>query len=221
MTLIELKRMAEFGEGPFIEFKLRVPRPEKIVREVVAFANTDGGKILIGVDDDGTLIGVKDVKEEEFALESALEALCTPPVPFSILTVPISRKREVLVVDVPASKKKPHFCMPKGEKRTAFVRVKDQALEASREMVRLMRMSKHKKGVRFQYGPREHALIRYLDRYERITVHQFAKLVGIPPRLASQTLVLLTRANILRIHPSETEDQYTLAYDLQTEGEKK
>ena len=55
MTLQELNQLASLGEGPSLEFKRKVPRPERIAKEVIAFANTRGGRLLLGVDDDGTI----------------------------------------------------------------------------------------------------------------------------------------------------------------------
>src|SRR5687768_9638457 len=109
MTLDDLKRLVSLGEGLQIEFKHRVPRPDRIAREVIALANTRGGKVLVGVDDAGTLVGVKDPEEEVYALREALDAHCEPPVRLAIEGVRVSRRREVLVVDVPESAQKPHF----------------------------------------------------------------------------------------------------------------
>ena len=55
----ELKRLALEGEGLQLEFKRKASHPEKIVRELIAFANTEGGTLLIGVDDDGSIPGLK------------------------------------------------------------------------------------------------------------------------------------------------------------------
>jgi sulfite reductase beta subunit-like hemoprotein len=55
-------------------------------------------------------------------------------------------------------------------------------------------------------------LMRYLDNYGRITVKQFASLANISDRSASRTLVLLTRANVLRLHADHRHDYFTLAY---------
>lgn len=62
--LRELKKLASEGEGIQLEFKLKATYPEKIVRELIAFANTEGGTLLIGVDDDGSIPGVKYPEEE-------------------------------------------------------------------------------------------------------------------------------------------------------------
>ena len=67
MTLEEIKRLVARGEGRHLEFKRRVPEPERVAKEVVAFANSGGGRLLLGVDDDGTIVGVRDSEEEEFS----------------------------------------------------------------------------------------------------------------------------------------------------------
>jgi predicted HTH transcriptional regulator len=57
MTLRELEQLVELGEGISLEFKRRVPQPERIAKEIVALANTNGGRIVLGVSDDGTIEG--------------------------------------------------------------------------------------------------------------------------------------------------------------------
>ncbi|MCC6835531.1 MAG: ATP-binding protein, partial [Cytophagales bacterium] len=59
-----IKKLALEGEGLHLEFKRKAAHPEKIVRELIAFANTAGGTLLIGVDDDGSIPGVKYPDEE-------------------------------------------------------------------------------------------------------------------------------------------------------------
>ena len=54
---------------------------------------------------------------------------------------------------------------------------------------------------------------RYLERYERITVREYARLAGLPAWKASRTLVLMARAGVLRFHPEAGEDHFTVAYD--------
>ena len=217
MNLQELTQLVSLGEGRQLEFKRRVPRSERIAKEVIAMANTDGGRLLLGVDDDGSIVGVRDAEEEEFALRQALLAHCDPPVPFSTERIPITGRRDVIVVGVPSSGSKPHFLTTNGNgdaSRTAYVRVKDMSVEASREAVRLMRTAADSDGVLFEFGEKEQMLMRYLDKYGRITVNQFAKLANISARAASHTLVLLTRAEVLRLHADERHDYFTLAYDL-------
>ena len=217
MTHDELRRLAAMGEGAHLEFKNRVPRPERIAREVIALANTDGGKVLVGVDDDGTVLGLKDAAEEFFALQQALHERILPDVELDFETVRVSRTREVLVVHVPASPLRPHVLLPERRpdgtlpKRRAFVRVADQSVEASREAVALMRAEGRGDAVTFTFGDAERRLLEYLDRHERITVRQYARMTKTPPWRASKTLVMLARAGIVALHPREGGDDYFTA----------
>lgn len=217
MTLQELNQLVALGEGSHLEFKRKVPKAERIAKEVIAFANTNGGRLLLGVDDDGTVVGVRDAEEEEFVLHHALSAHCDPPVAYNAERVQVTNRREVIIVYVPASKDKPHFLVNGATEngapgRTAYVRVDDKSVEASRESVRLMRADPSAEKVTFEFGEKELMLMRYLEKYGRITVRQFASLANIPRRSASQTLVLLTRASILRLHTDAKHDYFTLAY---------
>jgi hypothetical protein len=213
MTLDELSRLVSTGEGLYLEFKRRMPAPERIAKEIVAFANTRGGKILLGVDDDGTIRGVKDIHEELFLFRRAVSTHCVPEVNFEVHAVSVTRRREVLVVDVPDSSEKPHFL--KNEKNgasrnVAYVRVADESIEASREMVRLMRWSRKPRDTHFRFGSHEQLLMRYLETYQRITVRDFARVADLSEKEASWKLLLLTRAGILQVHPGEGADHFSL-----------
>ena len=217
MTSDDVRRLAAMGEGRHLEFKNRVPRPERIAREVIALANTDGGKVLVGVDDDGTVLGVKDAQEEFFALRTALEDRILPPVDLGFEPVRVSRTREVLVVHVPASPDRPHVLRPDRRpdgtlpKQRAFVRVADQSVEASREAVALMKAEGRGDAVAFTFGDAERRLLEYLDRHERITVVEYARMNKLPPWRASKTLVTLARAGVVALHPREGGDDYFTA----------
>ncbi|HET6567773.1 MAG TPA: ATP-binding protein [Rhodothermales bacterium] len=216
MHVQELTQLISLGEGSALEFKRKVPRPDRIAKEVIAFANTHGGRLLLGVDDDGTITGVRDAEEEEYALRQALRTHCEPPVEYTIERLEVAPRRDVILVSVPESSSKPHYLISEtdGSTPTAYVRVADMSVEASREALRIMRTEKHQASVLFEFGEKEQILMRYLETYGQITVEQFATLANIPKRLASQTLVLLTRANVLRLHADPKQDFFTLAYAL-------
>lgn len=213
MTHHELNQLVALGEGAHLEFKRKVPRPERIAKEVIAFANTRGGRLLLGVDDDGTIVGVRDPEEEEFALKRALSAHCSPALRLSIERIYIKHRRDVIVVHVPESSEKPHFLVNGGKRNEAvFIRVDDKSVEASTEALELLAEGRDVGDVQFEFGEKELLLMRYLDAYGKITVPQYANVAGIPRRLASSTLVLLTRARILRLHADAKQDFFTLAY---------
>jgi predicted HTH transcriptional regulator len=215
MQISDLTQMVAGGEGTYLEFKRRVPKAPRIAKEMIALANTEGGKLLLGVSDNGSLTGLRDVLEEEFALRRALEQFSMPIVDYSILPVRVpERQRDVLVVDVPESRSKPHFLVNQSNgEETAYVRVADKSVEASTEALELMYADGQEETLHFQFGQKEQVLMRYLDRYERITVGQFARLANISQSSASKTLTHLARINILHLHATESSDFFTLSCD--------
>ena len=62
MTIQDITKLAQKGEGLHVEFKKKAAHPEKIVKEIIALANTEGGYLLLGVDDDGTVSGQRYIQ---------------------------------------------------------------------------------------------------------------------------------------------------------------
>lgn len=208
--LAELRKRVSRGEGLQLEFKRKVAFPDKIVRELIAFANTSGGTLLVGVDDDGTLAGVKFPDEEWLLVEKELERTCRPRLEVNTQFVRLSEKRFVISLTVIKSAKRPHFHL-EGEHRVAFVREKDQSIKASREMVEVIRRLKSSQGTRFPYGDAEQKVIRFLADHPFISLSQFAQLAGLKKFIASRKLVRLVLANVVKITPTEKGDVFSRA----------
>ncbi len=209
MTLQEVKELALKGEGLQIEFKKKANFPEKIVREVIALANTHGGSLLIGVDDDGTVSGQRFIEEEIFVMEKAIRELIFPPLEVEVATVKLSEKKGVAVFRIPHSPNRPHFLVVQG-KKFSFIRVQDRTVQASREVWEVLRKSRVPRDTVFTYGKKEEVLMKFLAEQQKITVKEFAKVASIPLYLASKTLVRLVVANVLQLHPQEGADFFTI-----------
>ena len=80
MNFHDVNLLIEGGEGFTLEFKRRISSPEKIARTIISFANTKGGTILFGVDDDGSIVGVESEKSEVELVEMAGRDFCDPPI---------------------------------------------------------------------------------------------------------------------------------------------
>lgn len=214
MDFSDVRKLASHGESDTIEFKRKVAHPDKIVKELVAFANTKGGVLLVGVNDDGTIPGLKFPEDEAYALNEAIAKYCKPPLKLEQEIIPISEKRWVLAYNVSTSQKKPHYVIEDFKTRwgQAFVRVEDRSIKASKEVREILKRSNRSKDVKFNYGEKEKLLIDYLDKHEYITRDQLKKLTGVNSYIASRTLVLLVLANVLKIEPSEKGDRYRLKY---------
>ena len=201
--------LAAKGEGQRIEFKKKATYPEKIVRELIAFANTSGGDLLIGVDDDGTVSGQRYIEEEIFVMEKAIKELIFPALAYELYSLKLNEKKGIAVFKVPVSPNRPHYLKEKDRKQ-AFIRVADRSVQASREVWEILRRGKNPRDMVFTYGSKEEILMKALGESEKITLKEFAKLANLPKFLASKTLVRLVLANVLQIHPQESEDYFTL-----------
>ncbi len=223
MDYKDVNRLIEEGEGFEIEFKRKVTTPEKIARAMIAFANTKGGHILFGVDDDGSIVGVESEKSESDLIRQAGHEFCIPEIDPVLDIVPFDGK-DVIVAYVPESADKPHYFAgpPNGngngghdEETKVFIRVNDKTIMASKEVVRILRDERpDAPPMKIEIGENERRLFTYLDKYERITTKEFSHLVNIGEQRASRVLVSLVRAGVLRIHTLEKQDFYTLAYDV-------
>ncbi|MGB2958612.1 MAG: ATP-binding protein [Bacteroidota bacterium] len=225
MNYKDVRILIEEGEGFEIEFKRRISAPEKIARTLVAFANTRGGHILFGVDDDGSIVGVESEKSEMELIHEAGTVFCVPEILPLIDIVPFSGK-DVIVAFVEESQDKPHYFSGNSDGRTqngdqtkVFIRVNDKTVMASKEVVKILRDERpDAPPLRIAIGENERHLFRYLEGHERITAREFCSLVNISYRRGMRILVSLVRAGVLRIHTMEKMDYFTLAYDVMKES---
>jgi predicted HTH transcriptional regulator len=227
-----LRELVRQGEGKHIEFKLKSNHPERIVREVVAFANTGGGRLLIGIGDDRSIKGLKYADEDEYLLVRAIEKYCSPGIEYFIDRIPVGDERDVLVFTVLPAHKRPHYVLQEANPaqtnttlvrkkfvpqkpnntlvKKTYIRVADKSIQASWEMREILRRKNDDRNVKFQYGDKEKKLMQHLDQHRSVTVDAFATVAGIPRNLASKTLVLLVLANVLEVHPDEMVDRFTV-----------
>lgn len=205
-----LKNLVRHGESLRLEFKMKVKYPEKIVKELVAFANTEGGHLFVGVSDAGVIEGVKFAEEEQFLLERAISNYCFPAFTYRAYRIRLDNGRDVLVYQVYESVDKPHFVQLETDPHPiCYVRVKDRTIQASREMKQILRRQ-NDDGISFSYGDIERFLLDYIRQNGQITLADFAKQAQIPMWLASRKLVLLVLTQVLKIEPGESVDTYRL-----------
>lgn len=128
MDIFELKERIAKGEDLHTEFKERIESNKDLAKEIVCFANTDSGQILIGIADDGTIIGVENIDEMIKRIDDVAFNRCEPPISIVIETVEADEKT-VLVINIPKGEQRPY--------RTAsglyYIRGANRCRQASRE----------------------------------------------------------------------------------------
>ena len=205
---MNIRKLIFEGEGVSLDFKKTITSCEKIAKTMVSFANNKGGRLLIGVADDGTIKGVKSEDEERYMITKAAHLYARPALEPVFEEVYFDNKL-VLVVDTPESNLKPHYALAEDGKWWVYVRVKDKSVLASKIVVDVLKRSTDKNGVLIEYSTKEKSLLEYLEKAERITVKEYCELIKVSRRQAQRILVNLVLSGVIRIHTTEKEEYYT------------
>lgn len=212
MYLVELHQLIEEGENSKVEFKRKFSSPEKIAKEMIAFANSKGGCIIFGVDDDKTIVGVESEKGELELILTASKFYSEPEIVFEYEVIFI-KNVDVVIAHIPESKTKPHKLITDNQNGVEkyFIRFNDKSVLASKETISILKNSNSVKPFKLNFGNIEKSLFKYLAENEKITVKEFKKLVNISERRASRILVNLVRAEVIRHHYNGSEEFFALA----------
>jgi len=108
----ELRELISLGETETVEFKEKISKPEELAETVVAFANTKGGIILLGVDDHSKVVGFYEHGCED-TITSILRSHCSPELKCEITKRQVDEK-DIIVIRVEEGKDKPYFLRDKG-----------------------------------------------------------------------------------------------------------
>ncbi|GMU85879.1 MAG: hypothetical protein AMXMBFR48_11210 [Ignavibacteriales bacterium] len=224
MRRIDLLDMIEEGENLYIEFKQKFSSPEKIAKEMIAFANTKGGFMIFGVDDNKRVIGVESEKSESNMITEAAEKYCTPPILHEIHYMEVEGK-ELVITEIPESHSKPHRIQDYKEEMDiltaqVYIRIEDKSMPASKEMLRIMRAEVSGKPlIKYTIGELEKKVFDFLIHNPYISVRLFSEKCNISHRRASRTLVKMVRAGLLVIHTKDNGEEFFT--DRLNEGFKK
>ena len=197
------------GEGDQLDFKREISSSIRIAKSLSAFANHKGGTLLVGVNDNGTIAGVK-VEEEKFMLEQAAVFFCKPEIEIEIKEWQLQGKI-ILEVKIPQGKDKPYSAKDETGKWWVYIRVADESLLASKVVVDVLRRQGSGERTLIQYTSKEKALLDYLKDNKRITVKEFCKLINISRWRAIKILVNLISVGVIRSHNTEKTEFFTLS----------
>jgi ATP-dependent DNA helicase RecG len=128
MNELELKERILKGEDLHTEFKESFSDNEDIAKSIVCFANTDGGQLVVGVNDNGEIVGIENIDELLRRIDDVAYNRCEPPVTIVQETLSIEN-RTILIINVPKGDQRPY--------RTAsglhYIRSANRCRQASRE----------------------------------------------------------------------------------------
>ncbi len=203
-----IKNLILQGEHQQLDFKFQVNDSRKIARTLVAFANTDGGKLLIGVKDNGVIAGIR-TEEEYHMIEAAAGMYCKPEVDFASRHWNIDGKR-VLEVDVPRAQVKPHYAKTDNGTWMAWVRVGDQNILADTIMVKYWKRQKSPQGTVIHYSDNEKLLLQYLSTHPTISLRKYCSIAHLPRNHAEDVIVDLMVAGLVEMGQNEFQTWFRI-----------
>jgi len=184
-----IQALIDEGEHQQQDFKFGITDSRKIARSLVAFANTDGGRLLIGVKDNGVIAGVRS-DEEYYMIESAAQLYAKPEVRFES-RVWKEEGKTILEVWIPPSPLRPHYVKEEGGVWQAYVRSHDENIQADEVVVTVWQKLKQKKGTLIRYSKIEEALFQLFQSKDQITLKEFKRQARITTRQAVDTMANL------------------------------
>ncbi len=213
----KLQSKIEEGEHQQQDFKYAINDSKKIARSLAAFANTDGGSLLLGVKDNGGIVGVAS-EEEFYMIEAAAQMYCKPPVNFEVKEWK-SKGKTVLEIIIPKSDDKPHKAPTKDGRFMVYVRVNDQNLLANKILLNYWKVEKQNKDHLLKFNEPEKFILEYLSTYDSITLSRFYKQAKISRFKAEKILINMLCMKIININITEKSTFYTLAESKENQEE--
>jgi predicted HTH transcriptional regulator len=209
MTEKQLSEILKQKESTNLEFKTKIDSPYKIARTIAAFANTSGGKLIVGVNDDKTIRGCSEIEEMTKIIQAANE-LVIPPLDITYRSVMVENKRKVLVIAIPEALEKPHETLNELGTRTVYVRANDQTTPVTKAMSQILDKAGADVNVKLLEQPNVKYLITYLKKNTKITAKEYAKLVNISAYRATKLLETLTYETILLMLSKQKPTHFVL-----------
>jgi hypothetical protein len=201
------KLIAE-GEHQQLDFKFEIADAHKIARTLVAFANTDGGRLLVGVKDNGALAGVRS-EEEYYMVEAAAKMYCRPVIDFNVKEWNLNKKT-ILEITILKSASRPHYAQLQDGTWKAYLRVRDQNFIVNRVLMRVWKLENTPKGVLLKFTDPEKFLLEFLETSRSITLSKFMRLAGISRKKAEDILVRFMLLKMIRMNFTENLTFFTL-----------
>lgn len=172
-----IEELIEEGEHQRLDFKFEVSDSKKIARTLSAFANTDGGRLLIGVKDNGAISGVRS-DEEYYMIEAASKMYTRPEVPFTANSWDVNGKR-VLEVYIAPSDERPHAAPDKDDRYRAYIRVADENILANDVITLAWTKRRRGEGTLLKISRPVETLLSWLDEHPYIGIRQFCRIAHI------------------------------------------
>ena len=190
-----IQKLISEGEHIHQDFKFAISDARKIAKSLSAFANTEGGRLLVGVKDNGKIAGVRS-EEEIYMVEAAATLYCRPEIELETHIYHIEGK-DVLEVQINESTQKPIYALDENNHPWAYVRIKDENILGNPIHLNIWKHDREEKKVIITYTQREQQILTILKQQGALTLGQCSKLTRMNRKQISRLLADFIRFGLV------------------------
>lgn len=212
-----LKRLLELiaqGEHEHQDFKYLISDARKIARSISAFANNDGGRLLIGVKDNGVIAGVRS-EEDLYMIEQAAQRYCTPQVEVNFSAIKAGQGVVVYIASIPRVDYRPVYVVEDANTRHAYYRVADENIVAHPIMIEAWKMRSDATGSVISITEGDGAILAFLNSNGRpATATEIAIAAHLSQRTTDASLTRLASQGLVQFVYTSHQFKITLPTDI-------
>lgn len=202
-----LKALIREGEHTQQDFKFCIDDTRKIARTLAAFANTEGGRLLIGVKDNGKIAGVNP-EEEMHMITAAAEMHCKPVIPFTWKVWQEDMKL-VLEINIEKAQEPPVFAPDEEGKLRVYIRRNDHTLLANKILLQVWKLQKHGSRRPEKIGEDESRLLGLVNEHEPTTLSKLYRLSPLKKNDIDRLLALFICWELVQMEITESGTFYS------------
>ena len=192
-----LREMIAEGEHECQDFKFAISDARKIARSLSAFANHKGGRLLIGVKDNGAIAGVRN-EEDIYVVEQAAERYCRPARKVEFKAYKIENNVCVIVAEIAAADVRPVYACEADGSWKAYIRVADENIAAHPLMVEAWCRKADPRGVSFALDGVHRSVLAYLAEHgPAATSREIAVAIHISEATVDSTVASLAALDLV------------------------
>lgn len=191
-----IHRLIEEGEHEHQDFKFKISDACKIAHSISAFANNDGGRLLVGVKDNGVVAGIRS-EEDLHVIEAAATIYCRPAVEVEMQAYLCEEGAVVLRASIPKASRRPVECREADGSWRAYYRVADENIVAHPLMVRAWRMTEEGAPAALAYSATDGHLLSALESRGAASVEELMLDAHLSRTAAEEVITRLAAAGII------------------------
>lgn len=205
-----IHRLIEEGEHEHQDFKFQISDARKIARSLSAFANNDGGRLLIGVKDNGVVAGVRS-EEDIYMIEAAARTYCRPEVEVNVTAFLCEEGAVVIRASIARAQRRPVYVREEGDRLKAYIRVADENIVVPELMLRTWERAEWPEGELLTFSAAERMLLQMLERRERVDPDRFHIAAHLSRQAAEDAITRLASMGVIAFTYTAGKFQLTKA----------